>query len=500
MGGLAVADFERLTTLRRSFKGEYDDVIKRRSSSRIFGEDPHVVGYIWPFQCLDGLSKLWLRARKDSRGPELKGLRRARCLRERACQDRLQELQSRWAKDVDSIGITVSAMSGALHSIRATRDATAGELCEVLAATSGVPHSELALVCGERRLEDDDTLPVESLEGPAPHAQVVRSRRRRLLTGSHDSTLGLWDAVSHRRLATLRGHGDAVLSLNVDWATRRALTGSHDCRIKLWDLDHFACVATWLSKGHPAFCLAVDWSAKRAVSGSWDQSVRLWDLDSGEMSASIEADHRTPVLCMALDWPSRRALGGSQDELRLWDLEQRVQLWSIRVANGNVAALAADWPRNIVWLGSSDGYLSLWQLSEQFSDPPKPLVAMGGHHEAVSGVDLHPDKSQAVSSSWDGTLRRWQLLDPTRPSEVRCMAVLEHEACEALTCVAVDWSTLSAVSGSTRTLRLWGLESGEDVEPHELSGPGGPSHEDGISCVSVESFDVYPCSDSSSPV
>merc|ERR1719259_955221 len=111
----------------------------------------------------------------------------------------------------------------------------------------------------------------------------------------------------------MRGHGDAVLSISVDWASRRALTGSHDCHLKLWDLDHCLCVATMKSDDHPAFCLSADWSAGHALTGSWDRGLRLWNLERFEQAGELVDAHDKDVVGVALNWRARRAVSAGKD-------------------------------------------------------------------------------------------------------------------------------------------------------------------------------------------
>jgi len=57
------------------------------------------------------------------------------------------------------------------------------------------------------------------------------------VSGSHDHTIKLWDANSHRCLNTLQGHTDGVWSLNYLSDGRSVISASADGTARLWDMN-----------------------------------------------------------------------------------------------------------------------------------------------------------------------------------------------------------------------------------------------------------------------
>ena len=88
-----------------------------------------------------------------------------------------------------------------------------------------------------------------------------------------------------------------------------------------------------------------------------------------------------------------------------------------------------------------------------------------GHTDWVHAVALTPDGRCAISGSWDGTLRVWDLEEgqSVRTSKVTAGWVNS-------VAITPDASAVSA--SSDRTLRVWDLESGQSM--HTLEG-----HKDG---------------------
>jgi WD40 repeat protein len=60
---------------------------------------------------------------------------------------------------------------------------------------------------------------------------------RRLLSGSADKTLRLWDAGNGRQLAVFNGHENVVNSVAFSLEGSRVLSGSADKTLRLWDTE-----------------------------------------------------------------------------------------------------------------------------------------------------------------------------------------------------------------------------------------------------------------------
>ena len=58
---------------------------------------------------------------------------------------------------------------------------------------------------------------------------------RRIVSGSQDNTVRVWDAASGAELACLRGHDREVESVAFDRAGLRIVSGSRDKTVRVWD-------------------------------------------------------------------------------------------------------------------------------------------------------------------------------------------------------------------------------------------------------------------------
>jgi WD40 repeat protein len=59
---------------------------------------------------------------------------------------------------------------------------------------------------------------------------------RRVVSGSFDKTLKVWDVATGECVATLEGHSERVVGVAISPDGRRVVSGSHDQTLKLWGI------------------------------------------------------------------------------------------------------------------------------------------------------------------------------------------------------------------------------------------------------------------------
>ena len=77
---------------------------------------------------------------------------------------------------------------------------------------------------------------------------------RRVVSGSTDSTLKVWNVATGKCVATLEGHSDQVNGVAVFPDGRRIVSGSGDNTLKVWDVATGKCVATLQGHSHHVRC------------------------------------------------------------------------------------------------------------------------------------------------------------------------------------------------------------------------------------------------------
>ena len=140
----------------------------------------------------------------------------------------------------------------------------------------------------------------------------------RIVSGSYDKTLRLWDAVSCARLNAVKEHSVLITSVTFSPDGTRIVSGSHDETLRLWDAVSGAHLNTL--QGHSGSIGSVAFSpdSTRIVSGSYDKTLRLWDAVSGTHLNTFNG-HSALITSVAFSPDGACIMSESRSETLLWD-------------------------------------------------------------------------------------------------------------------------------------------------------------------------------------
>ena len=144
---------------------------------------------------------------------------------------------------------------------------------------------------------------------------------KRIVSGSGDETIRIWDATTGKVLDTLEGHTDDVTSASFSPDGKRIVSGSSslDNTIRIWDATTGKELETL--EGHTNGVTSVSFSpdGKRIVSGSRDKTIRIWDATTGKELDTLKG-HTSVVASVSFSPDGKRIVSGSWDKtIRIWD-------------------------------------------------------------------------------------------------------------------------------------------------------------------------------------
>ena len=302
-----------------------------------------------------------------------------------------------------------------------------------------------------------------------------------VITGSLDKTIRIWDAVlSGLCLRTLEGHSDGVWCIVTIPDGLRLVSGSKDDYLKVWDISTGECLHTL--EGHSSWisCVAAASVSNVIISGSNDKTVKIWKLESTR-SPPTDRHFAQPECVVSTN--NGLVVSGAPDAIKVWDTSSAKCLHTFSCS---ASSLATTSDCRYLVSGSKDSTISIWDLTSfskmrtlngQFgaitclatidintylSAHADGMLAvrdlytdkyttMTGHTSGVKCMVISREKSTAVSGSYDCSIRVWNL------SNADCTAILTGHT-KVVWCVAISSDNEHIASGGDdSTVRIWNI-------------------------------------------
>lgn len=228
----------------------------------------------------------------------------------------------------------------------------------------------------------------------------------KIITGSRDNLVKIWPgpstasrsagALADRQCKRqLEGHVGSVLCLQFD--DTKVVSGSSDGTVRVWDLKSGECLQTL--DDHEQSVLHLKFLGDRLVTCSKDKTVILWKLNREGKYEKIRVmdDHRAAVNVVEFDNTYIVSASGDRS-VRIWDTETGVQVQTLKGHSRGIACL--QFQGDTIVTGSSDQTLKKWSISEGLCK-----ITLEGHQELVRCVRFND--THIVSGSYDKTVRIW---------------------------------------------------------------------------------------------
>lgn len=180
----------------------------------------------------------------------------------------------------------------------------------------------------------------------------------KIVSGSWDDTIKLWDVASGECEKTFVGHADGIESVAFSHDGTKLVSGSRDNTIKLWDVASGTCERTFEGHENMVASVAFDHAGTKIISGSWDNTIRLWDAASGDCIKTL----RQSVDYAILSHDDTKIVAASIGSIRIIDVDSGIQeqILSTESIYNAVHSIALNQDCIKIVSGGKDGSIKLW--------------------------------------------------------------------------------------------------------------------------------------------
>lgn len=217
------------------------------------------------------------------------------------------------------------------------------------------------------------------------HARSVRSMallpyRHRLVTGSQDRLVRVWDVTSGACLLKL--HGPASCVVVSPSSDTRVKLGYKDGAVHTFDAEREECVSEMRTGDQMHGCIFVN----KSMIYWHDQNATHWDETTNQRVGTFSGHLQRIKSCALCPDKSILFTASRDTTVRLWDLHNRTKIGTIdgHAKAVNTVALMSE---NLCMTGSSDKLVKVWDL-RKLDTAITVLSAHTGKLTCISQTDI----------------------------------------------------------------------------------------------------------------
>jgi WD40 repeat protein/serine/threonine protein kinase len=318
-------------------------------------------------------------------------------------------------------------------------------------------------VCGSVSLSLHDRFQPTCVEFSSDNARVV--------VGTEQGQVQIWESVTGRGPTVLSGHSDSVRCAAFSADGKHVATGSRDGTARVWAVVSGQPVAKPFVMGvrrTDVFLVQFSPDSRRVMAASYSGAARLWDAVTGEPASPPMGDG---VIAAQLS-PNGRwiATGETNGTVRIWDCATGRPVSAILRHEGPILSVCFSPDSKRLLAGSADALLGMWSVSSG-----EPLAAPMLHGIGLNCVRFSPEGREFLTVVQDHpSVRVWDAATAKLLTEVPTGDVAEAE-------FSPDGQRIMTVSPWPRALQLWDARTGErlseplsqEVKAHVRISPDG---------------------------
>jgi WD40 repeat protein len=248
-----------------------------------------------------------------------------------------------------------------------------------------------------------------------------------------------WEAPERRALSftVIKAHARSVLSMTLLPPRHRLVTGSQDRLVRVWDVTSGACL---FKLQGPASCVAVDtWSDTQVKIGYKNGVVRVYDVMYNECTNELSTGE-TMRGCIF----SKNSFISWYEHATHWDETTNQAIGTFTGHLQRVKSCTLCPTKSILYTASRDSTVRLWDLHNQ-----SKITSINGHARAVNAIELI-NPNMCITGSSDKVVKTWDLRNLSAP-----VHVLSGHHAGKLKCIKYNAIGTKICTGGEDGVNVW---------------------------------------------